>query len=200
MAARRCSPPDRVPSSRSANDSSPTSPSACATRCASAASASPRNRDAQTARARFRATTPGEQRPDPAAGIRGAGRSRARQRLPMSWPSTRTVPPRGAQPRQRAQQQGFSGSVATQQRDEFSGRGPCSRTFDERAAGNRHAELCGFEQPALTADPAISSAVASPTTTSSSDSGISNVCVDGVRPAMTSVNDCGCQRSRSGSA
>ena len=97
MAARRCSPPDNVPSSRSAKDSRPTSASARVTRCASAAPAAsqkPRcaNRPSNTL-----------SRNEPCGAASGScGRNPRRMAISrraivvMSRPSMRTVPAAGA--------------------------------------------------------------------------------------------------------
>ena len=73
---------------------------------------------------------------------------------------------RRAQARQRAQQQGFSGAIATQQRDEFAGADGAVERVDENPAGDCDAQLRGFEHGAHSRIQRISSAVESPTTTS----------------------------------
>ena len=85
---------------------------------------------------------------------------------------------RRPQPRQRAQQQRLAGAVAAEQRNEFPAPKHAVELVDQHASWHRDAQLPGLENRILhlALIQRISSAVASPTRTSASDSGISKVC------------------------
>ena len=82
------------------------------------------------------------------------------------------------QPGQRSQQQGLAGAVAAEQRNEVPAPKHAVELVDQRASWHRDTQIPGLENCIhhLALIQRISSAVASPTRTSASDSGISKLC------------------------
>ena len=151
MAARRCSPPDSVASSRCANGSRPTSrerlrdalrhrrrrPRPSRPRCANRPSSTVSRSDALRRRVRILRQEP-EARGDLAA--RERARCRGRRAAPRRAAGAR-------KPGECAQQQRLAGAIATEQRDEFAGARSCSRDASTSTRPrHRDAQLRGFEQ------------------------------------------------------